>query len=116
MTPLNEAVAEWRRKQEKHVVQTKQYGKTAKEIDRLLTRIRELEAEVEEANDNATWWRNRYTAMEKSCGNREEYITKLLGRINKVLDICDKLDNYLDVSDVIEIKNILIGGNENKND
>lgn len=43
MTPLNEAVAEWRRKQEKHVVQTKQYGKTAKEIDKLLTRIEELE-------------------------------------------------------------------------
>lgn len=85
-----------------------------REIKRLENRVKELEAEVQEANDNATWWRNRYTAIEKSCGNREEYITKLLGRINKVLNICDKLDNYLDISDVIKIKDILIGGKDEK--
>lgn len=44
---LNEAVAEWKRKHEQklidYAIETKQYGKTAKEIDKLLTRIKELE-------------------------------------------------------------------------
>lgn len=76
MTPLNEAVAEWRRKHEQklidYAIETKQYGKTAKEFDRLLTRIRELEAEVQEANDNAAWWHNRYIALGKQLKEIKE--------------------------------------------
>ena len=93
MTPLNEAVAEWRRKQEKHVVQTKQYDKTAKEIDKLLDRIKELQAEVEEANDNATWWFNRYNAIYKQQCSRSD----CAGRIKnskKYDSIQQRWDNF----------------------
>lgn len=98
MKQLNEAVAEWRHKQEKHVVQTKQYGKTAKEIDKLLTRIRELEAEVQEANDNATWWRNRYTAMEKRVCSRSDCAGRIKDskKIDSVQQRLEKATNIIE--------------------
>lgn len=62
-------------------------------IEKLLQENKELESEVKEANDNATWWLNRYIALEKRVCSRSD----CAGRIKnskKYDSIQQRWDNF----------------------
>lgn len=73
-------------------------------IYQLESRVEELEAEVKEANDNATWWHNRYNAAERKIERLEnDYyfaLDKLVGgaKMIKRQQKC-LMDEYLVLKD-----------------
>lgn len=57
-------------------------------IYQLESRVEELEAEVKEANNNATWWRNRFNAVReqlKAANERCEYLQRSADRKEETL-------------------------------
>lgn len=69
-------------------------------VRELLNRVKELQAEVQEANDNAAWWRNRYTAIYEQ---KEAFESRSLELIFDLLDEYDREEweniNYIDLAE-----------------
>ncbi len=60
----------------------KEKVKYQQEIEQLQNRITELEASIQEANDNATWWHNRYNAMEEINKQHQELNQELRQKLD----------------------------------
>ena len=69
-------------------------------IEKLLQEKKELEAEVLEANDNATWWHNRFDAINEQ---KESFESRSLELIFDLLDEYDREEweniNYIDLAE-----------------
>lgn len=76
------------------------------EYDRLKDRVhdlydenKQLKADLQEANDNATWWHNRWNSEHKQLGETSK-------RIGKAISILSKI-NYEDINEYIPPLEIL---------
>lgn len=80
--------------------------KKCKEIERLNNIINELEAEIQELNDDVTWWHNRYNAIVKQ---NDDNFKKICNAMQYIEDNLIKF-NEVDMLDIKVVFGMLRGG------